>query len=425
MKKTVWLVLVTVTVLGLAACASPAASAVLQSSKPRITSPDTSPADITALVDSNSAFAFDLYRELRSNDGNLFYSPYSISLALAITWAGARAETETEMAGALHYTLPQDQLHPAFDSLALALASRGQGAKGKDDAGFRLHIVNAIWGQQGYPFLSGYLDILAEDYGAGLRVLDFMKNPEQARVAINDWVSRETEEKIQDLIPPGAVDALTRLVLTNAIYFNAAWQYPFDKGRTADGDFFLVDGSKVSVPMMRQTESFGYAAGDGWQAVELPYDGRELSMVVLLPDTGQFGAFGASLDSSRVDSIIQQIVIKDVDLSLPKFTFSSDFGLKKALTALGMKDAFIPDVADFSGMDGRRDLFVQDVVHKAFVAVDENGTEAAAATGVIVGTTSVPSEIIRVEVNRPFVFLIRDVPTGTVLFVGRVLNPAS
>jgi serpin B len=425
MKKIVLLALVIVTVSGLAACASPAAAAVLQSDKPRITSPVTSQADMAELVDGNSAFAIDLYQVLRDNEGNIFYSPYSISLALAMTWAGARGDTEKEMAEAMNFLLPQDRLHTAFDSLDLALASRGQGAKGKDDTGFRLHVVNATWGQEGYPFLAGYLDILAEDYGAGLRVLDFMKDPEQARITINDWVSQETEEKIKDLIPQGAIDVMTRLVLTNAIYFNAAWQYPFDKNVTSDGDFYTLDGGKVRVPMMRQTETFGYFAGDGYQVVELPYDGRELSMVILLPDQGRFDTFEESLDITQLDTIIPGMPLKDVDLSMPKFTYESSFGLKQALTTLGMVKAFVPDAADFSGMDGREDLFIQDVLHKAFIAVDETGTEAAAASGVVVGTTSVPIDIIRMEINRPFIFLIRDIGTGTILFVGRVLNPAA
>jgi serpin B len=251
-----------------------------------------------------------------------------------------------------------------------------------------------------------------------------MKDPEQARVTINNWVSDQTQEKIKDLIPQGAINAMTRLVLTNAIYFNAAWQYPFDKDVTSSGDFFLLNGNSVSIPMMRQTESFGYTAGDGYQAVELPYDGRELSMVIILPEQGRFDAFEASLNRPLAESIIGGMENKEVDLSMPRFTYKSDFSLKQVLTTLGMTEAFIPEEADFSGMDGKQDLFVQDVLHKAFIAVDETGTEAAAASGVVVGTTSVPAEIITVQVDRPFVFLIRDIGTGAILFVGRVVNPS-
>ncbi len=423
MKKTIILALIAITVFGLAACAQPAAGNVLQSDKTRITSPAADKADLTALVEGNSEFAFDLYQVLKDGDGNLLYSPYSISLALAMTYGGARGDTENQMGDALQFLLPQDRLHAAFDSLDLELASRGEGAGGKDDEGFRLHIVNAIWGQKGYDFLREYLDLLAENYGAGLRILDFMKAPEQSRVTINDWVSEQTEDRIKDLIPQGAIDALTRLVLTNAIYFNAAWQYPFDEDATSSGDFFLLSGDKVTVPMMRQTESLGYAGGDGYQALELPYDGRELSMVILLPEQGRFASFEASLSRQLVDGIIQKIGYRQVVLSMPKFEYESSVGLKQPLTALGMKDAFIPEAADFSGMDGRRDLFIQDVLHKAFVSVDEAGTEAAAATAVIVGTTSITPEKIEVKIERPFIYLIRDIETGTVLFVGRVMNP--
>jgi serpin B len=423
MKKGLASVLIVLLVLPLIACAQPVAAGLVMSDKPRVTSQDVSKTDLALLIEGNSAFAFELYQALREKDGNLFYSPHSISLALAMTYAGARGDTENQMGDALRFLLPQDRLHAAFNSLDLELASRGEGAEGKDDEGFRLHIINAIWGQKDYKFLSTYLDMLAENYGAGLRILDFMKEPEQSRMTINDWVSEQTEERIKDLIPQGAIDELTRLVLTNAIYFNAAWQYPFDEDATSEGDFFLLNGDKVTVPMMRQTASFGYTVEDGYQALELPYDGRELSMVILMPEQGKFASFEASLSRQLVDSIIQKIGYRQVALSIPKFEYKSSFGLKQPLTTLGMEDAFIPEAADFSGMDGRRDLFIQDVLHKAFVSVDEAGTEAAAATAVIVGTTSMPPEPIEVKIDRPFIYLIRDIKTGTVLFVGRVLNP--
>ncbi len=422
MTRLISLALVVIMVLGLVACTQPTYGTVLSSNKQRITSPDTSQTDLSTLVDGNSTSAFDLYQALRDTEGNLFYSPYSISLALAMTYAGARDATEKQMADALRFLLPQDRLHPAFNSLDLTLASRGQGAKGKDEKGFRLHIVNAIWGQKDYNFLTAFLDLLAENYGAGLRILDFIKDPEEARKTINEWVSGQTEERIKDLIPQGAINELTRLVLTNAIYFNAAWQYPFDKAATSDGNFILLNGDKITVPMMRQTQSFGYAEEDGYQAVELPYDGRELSMVILLPEEGQFDSFESSLSSQQVNDVIQKMENRQVVLSMPKFEYESSFGLKKALTDLGMAVAFTPN-ADFSGMDGKRDLFVQDVLHKAFVSVDEAGTEAAAATAVVVGVTSVPTNTIELKIDRPFIFLIRDIGTGTILFVGRVVNP--
>lgn len=242
---TVILVLVLlVSVIASVQLAQPAAGEVLKSDKERITSPDVSPSEQASLVEGNSAFAFELYQALREEEGNLFYSPYSISLALAMTYAGARGETAQQMADTLQFMLEQDRLHPAFNWLDAKLATRGEGAQGKDGEGFRLNIVNAIWGQKDYEFLSSFLDVLAENYGAGLRILDFITEAEKCRVTINDWVSDQTEGRIEDLIPEGALNELTRLVLTNAIYFNAAWEYPFDKKMTADGPFYMLDGGR-------------------------------------------------------------------------------------------------------------------------------------------------------------------------------------
>ncbi len=411
--------------LGLAACPQAAGGELLQSEQPRDTAPDVSATELNTLVEGNSTFAFDLYQELKDREVNLFYSPYSISLALAMTYGGARGETEAQMADALNFTLPQSQLHPAFNALSLELDSRGQGAQGKDGEGFRLNIVNAIWGQLDYEFLSDFLDLLAVNYGAGLRVLDFINAPEDSRVTINDWVADQTEGRIKDLIPPGMINSMTRLVLTNAIYFNAKWLHTFEAEMTRDGTFYLLDGSEVTVPMMSQSESFKYAEGEGYQAVELPYDGNELSMVILLPESGQFETFEEALDAATVEGIIETIDNKQVDLTMPKFEFDSSFSLKAALSALGMPIAFDPDYADLSGMTGNRDLFIMDVVHKAFVSVDEEGTEAAAATAVIVGETALPPAPVTMTIDRPFIFLIRDIATGTILFVGRTLNPSA
>ena len=423
MNKVFLGVLVVALMLGLAACAQPVAGEVIQSEKQRVTSPDVNEADLATLVDGSSAFAFDLYQALREADGNLFYSPYSISLALAMTYAGARGETAQQIADTLHFTLPQNRLHSAFNSQDLELGRRGEGAKGKDGEGFRLNIVNAIWGQKDYEFLSEFLDLLAENYGAGLRILDFASAPEESRITINNWVSEQTEGRIEDLIPKGLIDTLTRLVLTNAIYFNAAWQYPFQEDMTEDGPFYLLDGGEVTVPMMRQAELLGYAEGDGYQAVELPYDGGELSMVLLLPQAGHFEAFEGSLDTQQVDGIIAGLEHRQVTLAMPRFEFESDFSLRETLVALGMPVAFSGE-ADFSGMTGNRDLFIADVIHKAFVSVDEAGTEAAAATAVVMPTAMPPEEPVEVTVNRPFIFLIHDIETGNILFVGRVVNPS-
>jgi len=406
---------------GLAACSQPASSDILRSDKPRATG-TAGQSDLAALVDGNNKFAFDLYVALKETQGNLFYSPYSISQALAMTYVGARDDTEKEMAGTLHLTLPQDRLHPAFNSLDQQLKARGQGAKGKDGKGFRLNIVNAIWGQVGYSFLADYLDMLAQNYGAGLRPLDFRTAPESSRQVINKWVEDQTEQRIKDLIPAGGIDPLTRLVLTNAIYFNAAWANSFEKNLTRPEPFHLLDGATEDVPMMRQTEQLGYAAADGYQAVSLPYDGRELEMVVLLPDEGKFAEFEKSLDADRAGSIISGIVPKQVALSLPRFKFESEFDLGKILADMGMPTAF-SSMADFSGMTGNRDLSISKVVHKAFVGVDEAGTEAAAATAVIMRATAMPVKPLEVTIDRPFIFLIRDIQTGSIIFVGRVANP--
>jgi serpin B len=425
MYKTLRTLLVALILLGIVGCRQRSAFSSARSAKPRATEVDVPGADLTTLAGGNQAFAFDLYRALSKQEGNLFFSPYSISLALGMAYAGARGGTEEEMAGALHFTLPQDRLHPAFSGLDLQLASRGEGAEGKDEGGFRLNIVNAIWGQKDYDFLAEFLDVLAVNYGAGLRLLDFRTAAEAARVTINEWVAEQTEDRIQDLIPPGAINAMTRLVLTNAIYFNAAWQEPFSEPATRDEPFYLLDGNSVSVPMMLQTEEFGYAAGDGYQAVELHYDGRELSMVILLPNEGGFETFERSLTAEVVNHSVKNLSRRKLVLAMPKFEFDSGFSLSQALMTLGMPSAFSA-TADFSGMTGDRDLFISDVIHKAFVSVDEEGTEAAAATAVVMAELAAPpekEEPLAVTIDRPFMFLIRDIRTGSVLFVGRVLNP--
>jgi serpin B len=402
----------------------PEVGETVKSEKPRVTEPEVAKTDLASLVDGNSAFAFNLYQVLKEEAGNLFYSPYSISAALAMTYAGARGETEQQMATALSFDLPQAQLHPAFNLLEQELARRGEGAKGKDSEGFRLHVTNDLWGQKDYTFLSEFLDTLAENYGAGLRPLDFIGAPDESRLIINDWISEQTEGRIEDLIPPGVINILTRLVLTNAIYFNAAWQYPFDEEATRDGPFYLLEGGEVTVPMMSQTENHGYAEGDGYQAVEMWYDGDELSMVILLPDSGHFKEFEESLDAELVSGIIDALEYGQVALTMPKFEFEADFLMKETLMEMGMPVAFT-EQADFSGMTGNRDLHIAEVIHKAFVSVDEAGTEAAAATAVVMEATAMPMEPVEVTVDRPFIFLIRDIETNAILFLGRVMDPAS
>ena len=404
------------------------ASDELRSTKARAT-PAATAAELAELVDGNSAFAFDLYHALReSSDGNLFYSPYSISLALAMTYAGARGETERQMADTLHYLLPQERLHTSFNSLDLELASMADAPEEEGDA-FTLNLANAVWGQHDYEFLAPFLDVLAENYGAGVRPTDFVGSPEESRVRINDWVAEQTEDKVKDLIPEGAIDGTTRMVLTNAIYFNARWFHPFFKQLTSARPFRLLDGSEVDVSMMMMAaaERLGYADGDGYQAVELPYRGRDMWMTILLPDAGTFREFEESMDADLVAGILGDIEREYVELTMPKFEFESEFSLKETLKAMGMPNAFDGFTADFSGMDGRSCpgvcLLISDAFHKAFVSVDEEGTEAAAATGIVVILESARPTPKKVMVDRPFIFLIRDRATDTILFVGRVENP--
>ena len=284
-----------------------------------------------------------------------------------------------------------------------------------------MNIANAIWGQDGYEFLPLYLDTLAENYGAGLRTVDYIKATEAARQTINDWVSDETEKKIQDLIPEGTLDSLVRLVLTNAIYFNGKWVLPFEENNTHDTPFTLLDGSTVSVPMMSQMENLRYGEGNGYQAVELPYRDSSLTMLFILPEIGRFGELEQALSAEFVATITGELAPQQVNLILPKFTFESEFNLSETLIQMGMPAAFAD--ADFSGMTGNRDLFISEVVHKAYVAVDEEGTKAAAATAVIMRLGAVMDESVLMMLDHPFLFLIRDNSTGTILFLGRVLDP--
>jgi len=398
-------------------------NAMSQSTESRENGLNVNESDVESISAGNRTFAFDLYQALRQEEGNLFFSPYSISTALAMTYAGAREDTELQIKNTMSYSLPQDRLHPAFNSLDQTLARRGEGALGKDGQEFRLHIINAIWGQDGYEFLSEYIDTLALNYGAGIHLLDFVRDPEGSRDTINNWVSEQTEGRIDKLIPSGLIDDLTRLVLTNAVYFNAAWAYPFEESWTEHGKFHLPAGEQVEMPMMKQVKGFGYDSGEGYQAVELPYSGEELSMVILVPDLDRFDGFETSISQEVVANIITGLEPTQIALRMPKFEFEKNIGLAETLSGMGMPEAFSMD-ADFSGMDGTRDLFIRDVIHQAFVSVDEAGTEAAAATAVIMTLKSAPiEEPIELDIDRPFIFLIRDIETDTILFLGRVLDP--
>ena len=383
--------------------------------------------DSADLVAGNTAFALDLYEAIVGSDENLFYSPYSISLALAMTYAGAKGETEKQMAESLRFSLPQNRLHPSFNVMDLALTSQ---AREGDKGGFELSIANSVWGQEGHGFLADYLDTLALNYGVKVRDVDFRGQPQDARIRINDWVSKETEGRIEDLLSPDAIDHFTRLVLSNAVYFKAEWRSPFDERATSRAPFYAFDGGESRVEMMRQTGSFSYARGDGYQAVELPYRGSDMSMVIVLPDEDTFTVFEGSMDVAKLDGVLQELESHRVQLAMPRFQLEASLDLADTLGEMGMPNAFDEKKAEFQGMDGLsclagddECLLISDVVHKAFVSVDEAGTEAAAATAVVVGIVkSVPEEPIELTIDRPFIFLIRDRETGAVLFLGRVVE---
>lgn len=427
MKKFAYLLLVIILV---SACSlqnqNGSASLETKSSIPRNMNPSVSEGSLKELVEGNTTFGINLYKSIKQGDANLIFSPYSISVALAMAQAGAKSNTLEQMNDVLHFTLPADQLHPVINALQLELNNRENNdyEEGKQD--FDLNIVNSIWGEKTYTFLPEYLDLLAENYGAGLRLADFINQPDTSRKEINQWVSDQTNDRINDLLPEDSITGLTRLVLTNAIYFKASWLHQFEPGMTEDADFTLISGQKVQVPMMRQTETFGYASENGYQLISLPYEGNKLSMVIILPDEGNYSRVEEGLGDFDIQGLASSVSYVQLDLEMPKFKIESSFGLADTLDAMGMKDAFIPGIADLSGMDGTHDLYISAVQHKAFIEVDETGTEAAAATAVVVGIESMPiDEPIKVSIDRPFIYFIVDNKTGSVLFMGRVMNPGS
>lgn len=413
---------------GAAACGGGSAdtgTTVVQSKLARDTAPVKS--DVPELVAGNTKFAFDLYQRVAAGDDteNLFFSPYSISIALAMTYAGAADSTATEMATALDFTLPSAKLHPAFDALDLDLGSRAKGQSGSDGQPFQLRVVDSLWADSSLPFEQPFLDTLALDYGAGVRLTDFIRAPDAARARINSWVSNETENKIQNLLPNGSVNSSTRLVLVNAIYFNAGWENKFEATATVPATFHHLDGSTSKPDTMAQTNAMGFAKGANYRAVELPYAGNQTSMVFVVPDDGQFAAVESGLTGDFIGSVFASLANTEVILTVPKFTVEgATISLKAQLSALGMADAFTPS-ANFSGMTTTEKLQISDVLHQAFIKVDETGTEAAAATAVIDRTAG--AEVIltteTVAIDHPFFYAIRDIPTNTVLFVGREMDP--
>ena len=400
-----------------------AAAEVLKSDAPRAA------ADSAAIDGSASAldlFAADLYDQLSTEGGNLVFSPYSAAIALAMTRAGAAGETLTQMSDVLHADEAGD-LDAGLNAIDQALAARpGEYQWADKKVTLELATANQLFGQVDYPFDDVFLDRLASQYGAGMRLVDYMKKTEAARESINAWVSDRTKERIPELIAEGVLTKDTHLVLTNAIYLKAPWKTRFGADFTKEEPFTRLDGSTVQAQLMHQSLQYRYAKGDGFEAVELPYIDGSLAMLVVVPDQGAFETVESGFGADSLGATVAALKPVQVELGFPKFTFRTQARLKDALIAMGMPIAFDRDLADFSGMSPLgEDMFIQDVVHEAFIAVDEDGTEAAAATAVIAGATSAPMDVVRLTVDRPFLFFIRDNDTGAVLFMGRVVDPAA
>jgi serpin B len=374
-----------------------------------------SKADLAAAVKDNTSFAFALYSQLRSEKGNLFFSPFSISSALAMTQAGARGDTADEMARALQSSLPSDRLHPALGALTRGLDTGGK------KAGHKLSLANALWAQKGYPFKPEFLAFNKEHYGAPTFEADFVNNLDGERKAINAWVEKKTEEKIKEILTPGTLQKATRLVLANAIHFKGAWKYKFDPKKTKPGQFHLDGKRKVKVPMMYQKGEFPFFYGDDCRGAELPFQGGQMSMVVLIPDEVEgLAALEKALTPAKLSEWLKGAMpFPGLNVTLPRFKLTWGARLNDHLAALGMKKAFNPAQADFSGLEESKGFCIGPVIHKAAIEVNEEGAEAAAAT-IVGGFGGLPPEILA---DRPFLFLIRDRKTGSILFLGRVVDP--
>ncbi len=373
------------------------------------------PAAATGFAVAQNAFAWDLYREFAAKEGNIFFSPFSIATALAQVTAGAKGDTAAELHRVFHTEALGDDTYAGAGSLEQLL----EGAATGDDT-FKLNIANSAWAQESFTFEKAYLDTLARDFGSEINVTDFVKDAEKARQEINSWVDEKTEKKIPELFPQGSITDLTRLVLANTIYFNARWETEFHPSSTSEGEFTKADGTKVMAQMMGRRGDIAYAEAPGVKAVELPYKGGRFRMLIMLPDEAAARLFDGAISPQLVDNLLAAMDTGDTLLSLPKFAFEFGQSLKESLMALGVELAFDPVAADLSGMAPAPDLHVSDVFHKAIVRTDERGTEASAATGVVVGVASMPRQF---AANHPFVFAIRDSETGAILFSGRVADP--
>ncbi|MBN1507520.1 MAG: ankyrin repeat domain-containing protein [Sedimentisphaerales bacterium] len=374
--------------------------------------------NVKTAVQGNSAFACSLYGRLRSAQGNLFFSPYSISTALAMTYAGARGDTERQMAETLRFSLDQQDLHPAMAAL------QGWLGQVQKQGSVRLHVANSLWPHQGYPFLQQYLSLTKQFYGVAITPVDYVHAPEATRSQINQWIGEKTEHRITNMIQPGLLNALTRLVLVNAIYFKGQWSEQFDPRNTKPQPFRISKEQSTPVPMMSQTARAGYAELDTAQVLALPYRGDSLSMLIVLPrEIDALSQLEESLSVEVIDSWRGQLHAQKVRVFLPKFTMTRQFRVDATLKSMGMTDAFNLRLADFSGMTGSRELFIDAVVHKAFVEVNEEGTEATAATVVAVAKKAMPSEPPMFRADHPFLFLIQENHTGSILFIGRLTDP--
>ncbi len=411
--------------LALSACSSAPSvppGGTIELARSAVARVSANPADAALAGSAINAFGLELYAKLAAGTPNAVISPASIALALGMARAGAKGQTAAEMDAVLH-NLASDANASWLNALDAALATRS--GTFKDDSGndlaVTLRIANAPFAQKGMALQQAYLDALAARYGAGLRLVDYITATETARKAINGWVSDQTEQRIPELLQPGVLDDMSRLTLVNAIYLKAAWQDPFEVSATADGAFTTADGKTVTVPLMHATTSLRYAKGAGWQAVEIPYIRGSLAMTVILPDN--LTAFEQGFDGAKLDAITSALADTQVTLTLPKFSIETKAELGKLLETLGMPTAF-SDKADFSGITTAEQLAISAVIHQANIDVDEKGTTAAAATAVVLRATAMPAQPVAFTADRPFLFALRDVPTGTALFIGRVGDPS-
>jgi len=369
-----------------------------------------------AVIEGGNAFGLGLYAKLSGQEGNLFLSPYSLSAALGMTYAGARGETAAQMKKALHVELAQDRLHSAFGRVSGDIRSAG-----KEGGDCRLSVANALWAQKGYGFLKSYLKVTKTHYDAGLNELDFKTSPDDACKTINAWVEKRTDGKIKDLIQPRLIDQLTRLVLTNAIYFKGKWATPFKMRYTEQRPFRLPGGKQVDATMMHQPMKVAYLQTDALQAIDLPYAGDRLSMTILLPkEVDGLPALEKTLTTRQLALWIAELRKQTVVVELPRFKMRRAFRLDEVLKSMGMRDAFSRKDADFTGIDGKRWLFISAVLHQACVEVNEAGTEAAAGSAVVMKRRGRPTLF---RADHPFLFLIRERTTGSILFIGRVQEP--